>query len=383
MAGTDFDSQAHIGERFDRLVIDRYVGIDKFGRKMFHCKCDCGGETTTAYTALKNGHTHSCGCYNRDQSSADHTSRIGQRYGRLTILDFDHKNEGGKLFYRCKCDCGNEKVVRYDSLKSGAIQSCGCLNREKHSKDSNEHVGEVWGRYTIIAYDHTDGSYNKYYLCRCQCGNERIVPYSSLKTGDAKSCGCLSREVHTKHGMSHERIYRIWRGIRDRCNISSDQKYPNYGGRGIKVCKEWNDPETGFQAFYDWSMSHGYAKDLSIDRKDNDGNYEPANCRWTTSSVQMNNTRFNVYVGYRLAKDSDPQYLVFTYAEWTKILNVNYNTFRTRILAHDDEGVNTIIEQCYREGHGMTADEPFEMKIDDEVLAQNHIDRLFDAICDS
>lgn len=379
--GRTIDPNIHLGERYGRLVIKEYDHKDQFGRHIYKCQCDCGNTAIVAYTSMCTGHTTSCGCYNREQSSADHDSRIGQKFNMLTILSFDHKS-GKHIYYRCRCDCGNEKVIRYDSLKDGSIKSCGCLQSNRVSQKDLSHIGETWGRMTIIAFDHTDRTYNKWYRTRCQCGNEKVVTYGSLKHGQVVSCGCYSREIHTKHGMSHDRLYTIWRGMRDRCNRSEDPRYPRYGGRGIKVCDLWNSAETGFDAFYSWSMSHGYAEDLSIDRIDNDGNYDPTNCRWTTSLVQMNNTRSNVYIAYLLKKDSDPPYLVYTYAEWAKILNIDYFVFRNRIINHGVDTINEVIEDCYREGHNIPYNEELIMHVDNDIIAMNHIFNFTDSIHD-
>lgn len=123
----------------------------------------------------------------------------------------------------------------------------------------------------------------------CSCGSVKWILPKSVKSGNTSSCGCLHREMLlarlTTHGMRDTKLYYVWVEMRKRC--SSDK--PRYGGRGISVCEEWGS----FAVFHDWSIRNGYRPGLSIDRIDNDGNYQPDNCRWTTRVVQARNTSTN------------------------------------------------------------------------------------------
>ena len=146
-------------------------------------------------------------------------------------------------------------------------------------------IGCRFGRLIVVERVENT-AYNKaQFKCKCDCGNYKNVAAKSLRSGATKSCGCLSLERFTqratKHNLRHTRLYNIWTGMKSRCYNPNATKYGLYGARGIKVCDEWmND----FKAFYDWSMSHGYSDELTIDRIDSDKGYYPDNCQWLTRS---------------------------------------------------------------------------------------------------
>ena len=164
-------------------------------------------------------------------------------------------------------------------------------------------TGQRIGRLFVVQ---RCGSQNGHatWLCRCDCGNEKIISVSSLKQG-TQSCGCLwveainnwnqseekkkvTASLKTTHGGRGSRLYRIWRAMKTRCRNSNVPCFRYYGGRGIRVCDEW---EGSFQSFAEWAIQNGYDDNLTIDRIDNDGNYEPSNCRWVTMTEQNKNKR--------------------------------------------------------------------------------------------
>lgn len=174
--------------------------------------------------------------------------------------------------------------------------------------------GMKFGRLTVIEQYGRD-SYGKIlWRCRCACGTEKITHGRSLVNGNCKSCGCLNLDVKRESGKYHglstkeRRLYTCWKSMRSRCFDSKNKSYPDYGGRGITVCDEWADGESGFLKFLKWAKENGYAEYLSIDRIDYNGDYEPSNCRWADWIVQANNRRKPVEVknqygmwGYRNA----------------------------------------------------------------------------------
>jgi hypothetical protein len=163
-------------------------------------------------------------------------------------------------------------------------------------------TGDRFGRLTIIKESEpkidSDGSGIRMFLCKCDCGKNINTRLASLRFGLTQSCGCLYKETrginpHRKHSYSNTAPYRVLKGILDRCYNEKSMAYKNYGGRGISVCEEWRN---NYAAFCEWAIRNGYKKGLQIDRIDNDGNYEPSNCRWANSLTQCKNRRGNIIV---------------------------------------------------------------------------------------
>lgn len=146
--------------------------------------------------------------------------------------------------------------------------------------------GDKFNYLTAIKFSYRDRYGAQYWLFKCDCGKEKILRVGCIKRGHTKSCGCLSDKEKTKHGMYGTRIYTSWGKMKDRCLNKNNHAYKNYGGRGIKICPEWLN---SFENFYRDMGERPEGK--SIDRIDNNGNYEPSNTKWSTPKEQMNNTR--------------------------------------------------------------------------------------------
>lgn len=165
----------------------------------------------------------------------------GLRFGRLVVIEIAEKATHGKcLKWRCKCDCGNDFIAYGARLRSGTTQSCGCLQRELSSQRLSERM--------------------------------------------------------TTHGNSKTRLYKIWSCMKNRCTNSNYTHYNCYGGRGIKVCAEW---ENSFELFHEWAIHSGYSDELTLDRTDVNGDYTPSNCRWISMKLQGNNRRNNHWLTYK------------------------------------------------------------------------------------
>ena len=158
-------------------------------------------------------------------------------------------------------------------------------------------TGQRFGKLTVIEFAGHAPNRKTLWKCKCDCGNETLVKTNALRSGATKSCGCLvpvaSGDTHRKHGMSESRLYRTWKNMKARCSNERVLCYPHYGGRGIAVCEEW---QNSFEAFRDWALANGYRDDLSIDRIDVNGDYCPGNCRWATIVEQNNNKRNNRFI---------------------------------------------------------------------------------------
>lgn len=168
---------------------------------------------------------------------------------------------------------------------------------------------------------------NTQWLCRCDCGNTTIVSRGALVGGKTKSCGCLKhREAANRtHGKSKTRLYYVWRNMINRCYDSNVRDYKSYGGRGITICDEWKND---FQVFHDWAIANGYDETaergkFTLDRIDVQGNYEPANCRWTDEKTQANNKRNNNLIEYNGITKTEKQ--------WSDEKGIPYKTLHNRL----------------------------------------------------
>lgn len=212
--------------------------------------------------------------------------KIPKKQKGWTVLD--HVKYKG---YRCRCEkCGNERYFSGAELERGDINECRCANDYSDLK----WIGERFGNLTVMK--HIGGKFE----CQCDCGRVIKKKCTFLLSGKTVTCADKDCEYRIKrltesaktHGGSHERLYGVWIGMLDRCKRPYATSYKYYGARGITVCKEWED----YNVFREWALKNGYDANAplgkcTIDRINNDGNYEPDNCRWVDMAVQASNKR--------------------------------------------------------------------------------------------
>lgn len=180
----------------------------------------------------------------------------------------------------------------------------------------NDLTGKRFNKLLVIGRAENSKNGTARWICKCDCGNITTVACTKLTSGSTKSCGCWRKR---RNGEACTRLYGIWRNMHRRCENPKHDHYDRYGARGIRVCPEWED----FESFKAWATASGYKDDLSIDRIDVNGNYEPNNCRWATQKEQMNNIATNKTLTYNGK--------TFTVSQFADFLHVPRYTIRNQI----------------------------------------------------
>jgi hypothetical protein len=279
------------GQVFGRLTVIGRAPTSASGDTRWHCRCECGNETTGRAGHLRRGASQSCGCMVREAARRRLVDLRGQVFGRLTVVERAENSAGGQTRWHCRCECGASTVVQGSSLRDSQSRSCGCLQREltseRHLADLR---GQRFGRLTVIE---RAGAGRVRWHCKCECGGDTTVSADGLRGGHTASCGCLRAEVaaelHFIHG--HARVggesatYRTWRAMLERTTNPGAQYYHLYGGRGITVDPRWED-------FAEFLTDMGERPaGTTLDRVDNSRGYSADNCRWATAAEQAQNSR--------------------------------------------------------------------------------------------
>lgn len=217
-------------------------------------------------------------------------------YGRVldgwTILDRRvFLNSADKhVYYAVKCNtCGWQTIYRGSFLVKGKTPKCKVCNFKEKQPEPGTKFGKL---HVARVVQQATNQRKTIFECLCDCGNVCNVSYENLVNGHTKSCGCGKSKPgkenpNYKHGLRKDPLYTHYRAMKERCSNQNYHHYQRYGGRGVCVCEEWlND----FVAFREWALHNGYKKGLSLDRIDNDGNYEPNNCRWVDQKTQVRNS---------------------------------------------------------------------------------------------
>lgn len=242
----------------------------------------------------------------------------GKRYGKLVVLE-RAENRGKHTMWKCKCDCGNYTIAGAYEIKNGTTKSCGCQRVESaHNTHFRDLEGLIFGKLVVI--ERAENRKEKtMWRCRCECGNYTVTGSNELISGITKSCGCLKFESrNSTHKLSKTRLHNIWSKMKARCLKEKNPAYKWYGGRGITICQEWLDD---FMNFYNWAMGNGYKDELSIDRIDVNGNYEPSNCRWIPLNEQALNTRSTKFLTYKGETKTVSEWCCITGMKQTTLLN--------------------------------------------------------------
>lgn len=225
-------------QKFGKLTAIKVVGQTKQGMNIWECKCDCGNTHTVTTSDLTSRHIKSCGCINLIDKAKDLT---GQKFGRLTVIerDFGVTDKKG-AYWKCRCECGSVKTINGRALRTGATLSCGCLNRDINSQPKQiiDMIGKRFGKLIVIerAEDHiTKGGQRKVrWLCKCDCGNEKVVTSQDLKAGHTKSCGCMPKVTR-----GHRLIDLVGQRFGSLTVIERAEDYIYEDKKGIHATPQW------------------------------------------------------------------------------------------------------------------------------------------------
>lgn len=279
-------------------------------KKYYKCKCDCGNEKFILEHTIKTRRIRDCGC-----GEFARTRLIGKTFGNLLVIDAIRDKEAKKKNIICICQCkkcGKIKKVIASKLTSSEEISCICEKKFKFEKYKNK----TFGKITILDLIDND---KKTVSCKCDCGNifETRLYNLTSKPQSVISCGkCNLKTLRT----DKTRLSGIYANMIKRCYDKDARDYKWYGKKGITICNEWLKNKN---TFINWALENGYQKGLTIDRINVNGNYDPSNCRWVNMQIQQNNKSNNVKYYF------ENEYLTLT--EIARKIGINVETLRSRL----------------------------------------------------
>lgn len=264
--------------------------------------------------------------------SAKKEDLTGRKFGLWVVLKPTNDRKRAYRVWWCRCACGHEAGVDSMSIRQNRPHSCGCapLKGGPRLKDlSGTATSEGILILRRLPPDPERKSRQLRYECRCRCGREWVVDGGDLRAGRLRSCGCRAAELisasRTTHGLSADRVYRIYQGMIQRCHGPDSISYARYGARGVSVCERWRESFENFLA----DMGKPPTKFHSIDRyPDVNGNYEPGNCRWATRRQQAINRRNTLYLTY----NGQARPLM----EWARTFGISDTTLRWWYRTHGE-----------------------------------------------
>lgn len=201
------------------------------------------------------------------------------------------------------------------------------------SKKIENLKGQNFGKLLVLDEEPIRKNNITYWKCKCECGNKKYIYAGNLKNGSSKSCGCMPKRVKTgkEKDKDRQKILHTLSAMKQRCYNPNDKRYNRYGAKGIRVCEEWRKNS---KSFYEWSMKNGYNYNLTIDRINPVGDYEPNNCRWATYKEQENNKTNNTLIKINNS--------IRTISQWADYYKVSYNHFRGKIQYNKNKGYCTL-----------------------------------------